>query len=494
MEQNHLIDAATTSRVERWLNRSIVCVYLGIITAFVLLSFYALPQSDDFCAAEVVRSHGAFGAVKVRYVGWTGRYFSLAFISLLLDRFSLIQNFWAIGVVTLSTLFVAIWTFIRALAKQRFTQLQVFWASLTLFVVYLAGMPRPATAFYWLTGATSNQLSIILILFLLALLLRDNKQASLPKRAASLVGLCLLTLAAIGTYETPMLLLLYVLVIGTGVTFVLKHPNRWSWAVSLVVGLIGISIVLSAPGLAVRSNMFPNGHQLGLTIDYSLTNGIKWLSECWLSVTLLSISILFLPAAYVLAGQLRDLAGSRTRWLVCLPVFWVATAPLSFAPAFWAMGSGPPPRTLNSVYMFILVGWFSSIIVLLACYRQRPDSEQSPIVPHVLLQAAKVTLVVSLLGQGNFYTAVTDLKSCATPYHEAMSQRFELISQAKAINSKRVRVPSLPTNPPTMLFLENDITPDPEFWVNVAVAKYFDVESITIESTDDGIASSTAAR
>ncbi len=479
------------SLLGRWLDRFVVVLLALIAVPFVLLSFYAHPLADDFCEAVTVRDLGPLGMMQLRYASWNGRYFGLAVISAVLDRVDLIQSFWAVGVVTLLALFVSIWVFVATVAKRWLSQHQALIAAVGLFGLYLAGMPRPATAFYWFTGAVSNQMAIILILLLLAVVCRDYTRSGWATRFAALLGGAMLTLAAIGTYETPMMILLYLLVIGTATAFVIGHPNRRLWALCLAVSLMGIAIVLQSPGITVRSGYFPNRHQLWFSIDHSLTNSIKWLSQSALSVTLLSATVLVLPALGAPARRLRRWAGRYTKWLLVFPVLCVALPVLSFFPAFWSMGSQPPPRVLNAVYLFVLLGWFGSVVVLMACFwprealaatRRRHQSlnpARYPIVSYPLLQAVKVVFVFALIGQGNFIQAVADLKSFAPTYHAAMGQRYDRIVQAKARGERHVRVPALPSLPKSLFI--SDIRAEPGFWINQAVAQYFQVESIAIE-------------
>ncbi len=103
----------------------------------------------------------------------------------------------------------------------------------------------------------------------------------------------MLVLAAVGSNETIMLIILVVLAIGTFITVYMKHPASLLWKIVLVTGIIGAVIVIIAPGNTVRASDSTDNH----LFLQSLFNSIIWTSRylfTWtLDVGLLSASLLF---------------------------------------------------------------------------------------------------------------------------------------------------------------------------------------------------------
>ena len=353
--------------------------------------------------------------------------------------------------------------------------------SLGLVALYLALLPKPAHAFYWLTGAATNQLALITLLLSFGLLLRDPKTMVRSKRIASMVAAALCVAASVGSYDTTMLMLLGLLAVGLVVALLAKDARRLPWAVALAAGLIGAAVVMLAPGNGVRGAMFEKA-SLVQAIDYSLTNALKWLVPYLLSPAVLVAGLLFLPAGWALSRRLRAMSGARggnCRWMLGLVPLWGLMIVCAWLPAQYMMQGNPPPRTLNPVSMFVLVGVFASIVVVLA---QKPDGSGAGAhgfaLPRGVLAAARVALALALLTQGNGNTALVQLKGEAGSYDRAMQQRYATIREAKARGETHVEVPPSPVLP--TLLIHKELSGDPLDYPNWAAARYWALEQITV--------------
>jgi len=454
---------------------------LAVVGVFFALSFYAHPQTDDFCEATDVRELGVAGTITHRYATWTGRYFYILVEANVVRHLDLTRGFWAVGVVTLSLLLLSVFALVRSVTRGALTRWHAAGLSLGMVSLYLSLLPKPAHAFYWLTGAATNQLALITLLLAFALLLRDPRAMSRGGRIASTAAAALCVAASVGSYDTTMLMLLGLLLIGTVIAFIARDARRWPWLVALVAGLIGAAAVMLAPGNGVRGAMFEKAPLLQ-AVDYSLTNALKWLVPYLLSPAVLVAALLFLPAGWALSRKLRAMTGGRCRWTLGLLPLWGVMIVCAWLPAQYMMQGNPPPRTLNPVSMFVLVGVFASIVVVLA---QKPDgggerggAANGFAMPRGVLAAGRVALAVVLLTQGNGNTALIQLKGEARAYDRAMQDRYTTIRDAKARGETSVQVPPSPALP--TLLIHKELSADPLDYPNWAAARYWELERIVV--------------
>ncbi|MEM9414863.1 MAG: hypothetical protein AAGA29_05220 [Planctomycetota bacterium] len=462
----------------------LVGAMLIVVGVFFALSFYAHPQTDDFCEATDVREMGVLATIEHRYATWTGRYFYILVEANTVNHLDLTTQFWLVGVVTLSLLWLSVYAFVSSITRGTLSRWQTAGLSLGLMALYLALLPKPAHAFYWLTGAATNQLALITLLLAFALLLRDPAKMGRLQRAMSMAGAALCVAASVGSYDTTMLMLLGLLMVGSVVSLIARDARRVPWLVALGAGLASAAVVLAAPGNGVREDLFEKA-PLWQAIDYSVTNSLKWLVPYLLSPAVLVASLLFVPVGWVLSRPLRSMAGGRPRWMLGFIPLWGLMIVCAWLPAQYVMQGNPPPRTLNPVSMFVLVGVFASIVIVLA--QRESLAGKALVLPRGLVSAGQVALALVLLTQGNANTALLQLKGEAGAYDRAMQSRYTTIRDAKARGLTQVKVPPSPALP-TML-IHKELTADPDAYPNWAAARYWDLEWIALEADEQRVAS-----
>lgn len=470
----------STGRGSRITHAVLIGAMLLVIGAFFALSFYAHPQTDDFSEATNVRDRGVTQAIVHRYNTWTGRYFYIFVEANFIQNFDLINDFWLVGVTTLILLILSVYAFIHTITRGILSVRQKIGLTLGLIAIHLVLLPSPAHGMYWLTGAVTNQLCMILILFAFALLLRDPTGMSPIKRIALIVTASVCVSASAGCYDTTMLMHNGLLLIATIIAFWARDARRIQFTIALIVGLISGYIVMSAPGNAIRESYFEKA-SIVQAIDYSITNALKWLVPFVLQPAVLIGSLLFAPTAWLLSRKLREIANGKTRWMLLLVGIWALMIICAWFPAQYIMQGNPPPRTLNPVSMFVLIGVFGSIIVLLTQVADKAG--QAFTTPPGIMNVARVGLVIVLLTQGNGNAAIMELKNEAGPFDQAMHARYQMIKEAKENGVAHLTLPRLPAQP-TML-MTNDIQTDPESYPNFAKATYWQLDSIVIEEIEE---------
>src|SRR5262249_43910868 len=137
-------------------------------------------------------------------------------------------------------------------------------------------------------------------------------------------------------------------------------------AATLVVALASGAVVWLAPGNSVRSAMYPGRHALvrsiALTAAQTLRFGATWAT----SGSLLLTTVLFLPAAVVIA---RDAAAFRAISPVRVGALAAGLAliiPIAVFPAYWSTGVLGQHRTISVAFLVFLLLWFTLLIALYA--------------------------------------------------------------------------------------------------------------------------------
>ena len=140
---------------------------MEIITLILLavLSFFAYPQADDFVFANSLNKFGWLGSQINWYKTWFGRFSS----TMLLISGSYVDFLIPYKVFPVLTIFGYIFAFYLILKKVCPDISKKFGLVLavTIFMLYISGMPSLSQEFYWFTGwatyAPANIATMILI-------------------------------------------------------------------------------------------------------------------------------------------------------------------------------------------------------------------------------------------------------------------------------------------------------------------------------------------
>jgi hypothetical protein len=211
---------------------------LALLAAFLpwlLALAFVRPYADDFCTIAATREVGSASAFMVyHWYAWSGRY-----VSMFTSSLSLQIGAWFTPVVIVG-LFVAWWIALRRLAGELLATL--------ILLVMLISAPDPFQSYYWLTGALTYLAPLVLATWCIVL-------ADRPALSA------LIAFASAGFSDVAGLIQL--------VTFgaLTVTWNRRMMLPALVT-VIGLALVVSAPGNAVRRSYFPTP-QLGASLAAS---------------------------------------------------------------------------------------------------------------------------------------------------------------------------------------------------------------------------------
>ena len=327
-------------------------------------------------------------------------------------------------------------------------------------------MPDLPEGVYWYTGAITYQLGSILLLFHLALLIGWNQGERSILRG---LGLIATALAAIGSSEVHMVLVVVLLAFGLILQRVGKglRPFIPWWHAALVLG--AAAIVILAPGNERRAAHFPERYRLLHSLGMSVAQCIRFSGRfvldpaLWLGVLL----------AWPLIDRIRK---SEPWWLSVIQRkrLWISIFPLVVLflctfPAYWGTGMLGQHRTVNVALFFsllsapiLLFAWCDQTWVrsLMGHGQRLRRSWGFPVL---------VLIVFGLLGNGG--KASRDLfLGHAAQFDRDMQARYERLVLAVEAGEKEVELQ--PVHSPESLYLL-EVTPYPGYWINRLYGPYF---------------------
>lgn len=448
-------------RITLWMLFLALVPYLCI---YLVLGWYAQPSADDFCFAGKLSGKGFLGSQLWWYLHWSGRYASTAIITSFIQAIDFIDRFWLVPALLITTACGSFIVLVLTLGRGGLTRAQGMCGGLLLTSLYLSGLPNTAEVVFWLAGGATYQLGNTLYLSLLALLSLCIAKETATRMTWLLAGLVVVISA--GTNETMMLLQSATLLLCVAAAYALKSPQSRRLSALLALSLACAGLVMAAPGNAVRTGHFPLSHNLVFSVERSVNwaglNVLSWSrsSTLWLS------TVLWFSAVASLARRRQGFRpGVMT--IAAAAASWLGLVTLTYFPAFWSMGGGPPPRTQSVSYLTFLLGWFG--IVSLFAYASRREGGFTPSFVRFIV----AVLALSLFTTGNGRGARRDLE-LAPQYSAQLEKRRDMLAQVRGAGE--VRVPMLVDVPWTIHV--TDITTDKENWINEAYATFFHLKSI----------------
>ncbi len=459
----------------------IIKILLIIATlAFFLLAFFSQPAADDYGLVYRIESTHFWNAQVVLYNQLNGRLFYMFAFSIYTTIFGL-SNYWIFTWLIYGSLFLSVYLLIYASGSGPLHKRTVIWSSLAFTLIYVNRVPILSEAFYWLSGAMTYQLGNILFILLIAILYLLFRTSSIYKRLIYTTIASFLGSFTVATNEIFMIPVFTCLILC--MTFILINKNPLFFYVLSIFSISCISayFVITAPGTYIRSLNFPNRHQLGFSLSSSFIYAFRFFRQWAFDPIVLSSTLLFLPSASQFANQIK-LAKKGKRILPFFPIAWFFIFTFSFFPAFWALGKAPPDRTLNSIFLFFLLGWYPSVIILITLLL--PQQKPETILPQHIRNAAMIIFLLSLFCFPNLSTAIKDLLFHAHPYHQEVKERIE--STQKSVSENRGYVIIHPLkNRPVSLFSHNfEFKGNPDHWVDYDWELYWGVKVIYQDEPD----------
>jgi hypothetical protein len=468
-------DAGASRRVENICRR----VFLASLAIVLLLAgiylLLALPANDDFVRATQPRVRGGLWnyVFKFQYFRWQGRWAACGLESLLLDR----ENMPAIYPVILAALaainclavYVICRWFTRAGAR-RFSLV----CALGFVALIWSSIPSTAQTVYWVTGNIENVM-VLCLSGLLLVGLAGLKPSRIWWSAAAISAICIC-----GLHELFGAVLCLLLGVGMVWAFATANRNRIGWALAFAAAIVGIAIVVAAPGNGVRMRTDGGNHIRHLWPTIQLTAlQLSASSQIWGTdpkLILASLWIIFSPTLE--ASRPTSSAGFPWRWIV--PPLWIVILWIGFFAPSWAFGITMPPRTLSGNYVIFAMGWLAIVYLW-----SRGSGGNSALRARTSAAVVAAVLGFTMVFTGNGFTALHDLANRrALTWRTSMESRYSMLRQTR---QAEVVVP--PLMPPCDLLYSSEISERSDDWHNQSLAAFFHVNRLVLQRTSSPIPS-----
>lgn len=456
--------------------RALFIVFIILLAASLLkyawLALYCHPMADDWSYAHQGITRDLLPWLQGEYLNWNGRYFSNVLVGkgpliLGLDALWLYRS---VPVALLLLTGVAAFALIRSMTRQGLNAREQVVGALVFLSLFVQGMPDLGEGFYWYTGAVTYQFGNVLFLFHLARLVRDCSSGG-SGFLRSVVDALLIT-AIIGSSEVHMVLMVAL----HGAIVLLRHaplasPARRWWKFFLV--LVCASVVVFAPGNAVRSALFAGSHDVLHSAWWGFLQTGRFALTWATDPALLLCSAFYLPLSRRLATTEQRFANAfgLRPWMTSTAL--LAVIFLCAFPAYWGTGILGQHRTMNVAYCFFLPLWFLN----LTTWDVHVFSKRWNVLPRLsptIVGLLGIALILLLNLDRNGGDAVRDLVTGrAARFDGQMEHRYPLLVKART-NDLPVMLPAI-ADPPESLPLY-ELRDDPHHWVNQCYALYFGLE------------------
>jgi len=437
-------------------------ISIGVLS----ILFFNNPTADDFCYNSQSRNLGFWNAQLSWYNDWTGRYFSSAVLSIkpLVSNSFLIYKL--IPIILLISLFISIYYLISILfvnlKKRDFFILTFF-----IVVLYLIQMPSVSQGFYWLAGSVTYQLSNILTIILFCFLI---KLIETNKRKYLILSI-IFTILIIGSNEASMLLIDFLICVIFIFKYLQHKKINHSLLILLLFSILFSIIVVKSPGTAARVATYSNKPQILYAIFKSILAVISYLG-IWLPFIFIFIFIYFDYFNKIPANQ-------PSKFFNVDPVFVfiiVCSIPfIGFFIGYWGQGFLTPPRTINSIYLYFVIGFIYLTFVIFFKLKKHNDKfiSFSNWVKYFLF----FIIILHLGHKNNIRTAYSDLLSGnAYNYDLELRNRYKIIQNSA---DDILYVSKLKFTPSTIFY--RDITIDSKHGTNQCNDSYYKPKIIILK-------------
>lgn len=448
-----------------------------LVAPFYFVSFFARPSNDDFEYVSMVRKFGFWPFQAEYYRAWTGRYFSnfLEAANPFTQGYSGFYPWMGFGLLAFWQL--GLFTFLKSTLGKCFRNLELLTISFAIFALFLHRLAKVSDSFYWMAGAISHSVGMILGLFSLAFYLsvQNNgiRRESLFWQSVCALILMICSVCIVGSNETLMLQWSFFLAWLFGFFWYVHGRKLWSLWPALLASAMGAVIVIIAPGNGVRSSRLEGGKNIWLMFVKPIGLMVEIIPR-YLSVAGIILVFVLIGLAPEFRRRLPPWFYERRARLaflaLCLVLLW-----LTFLPSVWAWGGLPPKRVMNNTYFWMLMTFPIVLLQNLPRGFGWLANTRSFFLRVIPQPARPVIFILAFLLPFNHFDVWQDLVR-GPEYAEQIRQREELMAAHKG---EDVILPALKNPPVTILY--EDISTNPADGQNQVYAEFFGVKSVRIQ-------------
>ena len=471
-------EGTVLQRIALWTGGVFTFAALGL---FAYLGTFTRFLADDYCDTIEVVNRSVFHSIAVRYVGTSGRYSHLLFISL--SEAILPRNVQAVPVVMLALWIAAltwlVWEVTRLAGLQWPFLVDVFLGSLLAFFPTFEA-PNRFQTFYWRAGMTSHFAPLVYLTFFTGLLLHLIRQGE-DRRPPLWLGVICFVLAFIGGgfSEPPVATLVVAAFLAFAAVWYWEKGPRRAVALRLVGwtlggALVALAVMGFAPGNASRLAAPPP--HFPLLVERTLLYSLEFIRDSLLTLPLPTIVSILVPAAlfYSLLACAPALSSGQRRGVLVLavvtPILMYGLIAASFAPSVY--GQAYPVERARFAGRWMMT---TAAVVEGACLGTFVAQWQAVRGRASLVNLASLALIVmAIYPLRSAINVMNNTLPYTREWASAWDARQAAIYADKAQGQQDIVVPQLPGFEHV-----KELDPRAKLWVNHCAAEFYGVRSIS---------------
>jgi hypothetical protein len=478
---------ANTSRGS-WLWYFASSIPLIFLFCLFALTFYSIPESDDFCLSYLHLENGFAGGISILYKSLSGRVIPLFLIQVpvAISDVTGIDYFISYP-ATLAALMLLLFAGVLFLSFRLRTDNTIarpFFFGVALSAVMLSEAPLLREMLYWLPGVACYTLPGIILVIVLNEFVRGAESGARFTRldTSFLAAGCFF--ASLSNEFTPVSLVALVLGSLAFRAFFKMHLQIREHTIIAGAALLGFVILISAPGNGVRMAQFPAAgllfHSLKDALLYSATNLIKFMIKpvilAWLIAVVLYTATESRPV---------DACARKRRYLAAFVLmFCLGSGYLAYFAHQFSTGLRLSERAQNQMVMLLVCGLTISTVMLARASREWLRLKLSVLMPaqqrglgtnSVLLMIAATLVLPPLYFSKTARLIRAEQGSFRTFWIESVERH------------RRLGLPT-PSNialPPHTVFpsalMGGDITEDPSRLPNDCIARFYKKDAVVVD-------------
>lgn len=444
-------------------------LYTGLFfSIFLLLAYkgtFIRYIADEYCHGEIAHKLGFWNAQIYWYRAWTGKY-SYNFIVTLVQFLGLKIHAFIPFILLVIWIISMMWSLSEIgyalLGKKLKTSARLYVTGGILFTHFWS-MPSLGQSFYWQSGAPYTIPLIILTLYI-GYLTRAMRSKKDTIQYLDFFAVLIMTLIAGGFSETfaSLQLALHITFLYLIIQNVLIVENKKKLLIILAVGCLGSFLsfifILLAPGNAVRQSLYPPPTNLIYPSIFSIVYSIYFFIMSFISFPFIAFIALITTK---ISNKNVDIKLIRKEIIfVSLGAYILILS--TVVPNLFSISAPPFARNL-AIPNFIMICYFTYLGYVIGIL----------IKPRLLPYIYGVSAVLIIAGPILFgFSILKDIPEYQRHAYQWDNQHQSLLSQKN--KNIDVKIPALG-------YTEGleDISKNPKNWVNVCMASYYNIRSIS---------------
>ena len=477
----------------------VIALFVIMMIPIVYLGKYNFMKADDFSYGDEARMafaetgsffaafKGALTSVSSSYNQWQGTFssiFLMSFFPYIFNyRFYKLVPVLMVSMMTLAS-FLLSYTLIKRVLKNDNKSLWVI-AGCLLSLLMIERLYTVPGAIYWYNAAVHYifaECSFIILMCVCIFICQTKKIAG--KIALIILSVILAIEVGGSNYSTIVTALVSLISLFVILLFIKKKEALFLLPM-LLANIVSFIVNVTAPGNSVRGGYY-EGYSAIMSILLSFRSVLTYSFE-WFDVYTLVMLIIFIPIFKKCVSK----TNFNFRFPYLVLAYSICIVATGFTSSFYALGDSGLSRTINVVKITwqilllfneaYLIGWIDKNIIKEKKDNKEKNGTNEKRIPLVLLILGLtiISLQPALLkGLGTIptYTAFEYLI-----YGHAQAYWVECMERLEILEDESIEDAVLKehTSKPFYLYV-SDITDDPGFWENKAMASYYGKNSVVL--------------